>query len=111
MTNQATETAWADAGGTLTVAELIRVTTLTEAELVELVDYGALAPVAQGQTQLLFASEWVMPLRAAGKLRRDFDLDIFAVAILLEYLLRIDGLEGEVRSMRARMPQRQDTSE
>ena len=104
MTTQATEAAWTDAGGTVTVAELTRVTTLTESELVELVEYGALAPVTAGQTQLLFASEWVMPLRAAGKLRRDFDLDIFAVAILLEYLLRIDGLEGQLRSMRARIP-------
>jgi chaperone modulatory protein CbpM len=105
MTNQSTEVAWADAGGTVTVAELTRVTTLTEGELVELIDYGALEPLARGQAQLLFASTWVTPLRAAGKLRRDFDLDIFAVAILLEYLLRIDGLEGEMRAMRARMPQ------
>jgi chaperone modulatory protein CbpM len=105
MTSQSTEVAWTDAGGTVTVAELTRITTLTEGELVELIDYGALAPLGQGQTQLLFASAWVTPLRAAGKLRRDFDLDIFAVAILLEYLLRIDGLELEVRAMRARMPQ------
>jgi len=45
-----------------------------------------------------------MPLRQAARLRHDLDLDLFAVAILLGYLERIEGLEGELRSLRARRP-------
>lgn len=47
----------------------------------------------------------VMPLRTVCKLRLDFDLDVFTVAIVMGYLERIDALERQVHSLKAqRLP-------
>jgi chaperone modulatory protein CbpM len=46
----------------------------------------------------------VAPLRSAAKLRFDFDLDIFTVAIVLGNLNRIELLERQVQSLLALVP-------
>ena len=80
-------------------------------ELGELVGYSALVPIANGlveseinkQERWLFSARWLAPLRAVCKLRNDFDLDMFAVAMLLVNLQRIDELEEIVRTMQLEM--------
>ena len=101
---QSVEVAWLDARESVTLPELSRVCGLSEAELTELMEYGALAALDQAQPQWLFSSECVGPLRQAARLRRDFDLDLFAVAVLLDYLHRIDVLERQVKSLQAHLP-------
>jgi len=93
---------WLEPGERLALDELSRLCGLTRDELAELVEYGALVPVSAGETR--FAAEWVLPLRRAGRLRADFDLDLFTVGLLLGYLRRIDALEHELRALRAHMP-------
>lgn len=105
MVTRSTEIAWLDQRETITVTELSRVCALSADELGELVGYGVLTPVGQPPQETLFSAEWVMPLRQAARLRRDLDLDLYAVAILLGYLRRIDDLEGELHSLQARLPQ------
>lgn len=90
---------WLDAGNTVSLAELSRVCGLRTDELDELVEYGALMPATPVQADLLFSAGYITPLRTAGKLRRDFDLDLFAVAVLLDYLGRIESLEQQVRGL------------
>ena len=98
------EVDWLDARETVSMAELSRVCGLTEAELGELMEYGALAPLDRQPPERLFSSECIGPLRRAARLRRDFDLDLFAVALLLDYLHRIDALERQVKSLQAHVP-------
>ncbi|MDD5336099.1 MAG: hypothetical protein PHS32_20375 [Rhodoferax sp.] len=52
----------------------------------------------------VFSAEWVAPLRAAGKLRLEFDLDLFTVAILLGKFQRIELLERQLQQLRAQLP-------
>jgi chaperone modulatory protein CbpM len=104
MKAQVVEVTWLDARETVTVTELSRACGLSAAELDELVEYGALAPLQRDHAERAFSAEWIVPLRTAGKLRHDFDLDLFAVAILLGYLNRIEELEREVKSLRAHLP-------
>lgn len=104
MSAHRVEVAWLDARETVTLAELTRVCGMTEAELRELIEYGALAPVERAQPELRFSSECVAGLRQAGRLRRDFELDMFAVALLLDYLHRIDFLERQIKSLQAHLP-------
>lgn len=104
MAIQGTELAWLDERETVTVTELSRVCALSEAELDELVEYGALVPLRDEPQQLVFSAACVMPLRTAGKLRRDLDLDLFSVAVVLDYLRRIEGLESQLRSLEALLP-------
>lgn len=104
MVTRSNEIVWLDGRETVTVTQLCRTCALTAAEVDELVSYGVLAPLAPPPAEALFSAEWVMPLRQAARLRRDLDLDLFTVAILLGYLGRIDALESELRSLHARRP-------
>ena len=104
QSSERSEFAWLDRRATITVTELSHACTLSAAELDELIGYGALAPLQAAPHETLFSAEWVMPLRLAARLRRDLDLDLYAVAILLGFLERIDGLESELRSLKARAP-------
>ena len=95
--------AWLDGRETVTVTELSHACALSAAELDELVAYGALAPLHATPQETLFSAQWVMPMRTAARLRRDLELDLYSVAIMLGYLERIDGLESELRSLQARI--------
>lgn len=105
------EWVWLDARQSVSVAELSRVCAIGADELDELVEYGALAPLAQPAQpasvpqEAQFSADCVVPLRAACKLRIDYDLDLFTVALLMGYLNRIDGLERQLQSLRAELPQ------
>lgn len=99
------EMVWLDARQVLTLSELEEACAVRAAELQELVDDGVLQPVQRGELIGVFSAEYVMPLRKASRLRQDFDLDLFTVGLLLEYLLRIDALETKVHSLQARLGQ------
>jgi len=95
---------WLDAGESIDLNELARACEMSAAELAELIEYGALSPISENQTEPVFPAHYIAPLRTAGKLRRDYDLDLFTVALLMDYLRQIETLEGQLRSLQARRP-------
>lgn len=92
---------WLEAEETIAADELCRTCSISAHELGEMMGYGSIAPLRVGEPPL-FGADWVMPLREAARLRRDFDLDIFAMGLLAQHLHRIEALERELRAMRAR---------
>jgi chaperone modulatory protein CbpM len=104
MTSQMVEISWLDSRETVTITELCDVCGMSTGEIDELVEYGAIVPVEAAQTERIFSAEWVVPLRTAGRLRQDLELDLFTVSLLLGYLRRIEDLENELKSLRARLP-------
>ena len=74
---------------------------ISVAELQELMEYGALAPLAASDSEPMFATTYLQPLRTAGRLRRDYDLDLFVVVIVMDYLKRIETLESQLLSLQA----------
>lgn len=104
MSAPVVEVAWLDSRETVTRTELASVCDLSEAELSELMEYGALQALEGHGAIPIFSAECVPRLRRAGRLRRDFDLDLFAVALLVDYLSRIDELEQQLRRLRAHLP-------
>jgi chaperone modulatory protein CbpM len=96
------EVSWLDSRETVSIAELSRACGMGMDELAELVDYGALAPLGEDPEGSRFSAACIVQLRTVGKLRVDFDLDVFTVAVLMGYLDRIEELEREVRSLQAR---------
>jgi MerR HTH family regulatory protein len=86
---------------TIGIVELADACAMSREELEELIEYGALAPIASLRTEPVFALEWMQPLRAAGKLRRDYDLDLFVVVIVMDYLRHISALEARLQSLQA----------
>ena len=105
MTEDQTQWLWLDTRETVSLTELSHSCGMSEAELDELVEYCALVPVSPSTPELVFSAQWVTPLRNAYKLRVDFDLDMFTVAILLDNLTRIEVLERRVHSLEALLPQ------
>lgn len=104
-TEATTDWSWLDPQRRIDQAELAQMCTMSSAELDELVEYGALAPLAgetEGQRQ--YSASWVAPLREAARLRNHYDLDLFTVSLLLGYLQRIAHLEQQLRALQAHLP-------
>jgi chaperone modulatory protein CbpM len=114
MTQEQSQWRWLDTRETVTQAELSHCCGMSEAELNELVDYCALVPIPPPNPPVTeertYSAQWVVPLRNASKMRLDFDLDIFTVAILLGNLNRIEVLERQVHSLQALLPPQMRTS-
>lgn len=92
-----------DAVTEVSFAQMVVSSGLSEAELTELVRYGALVPSDPLAPSWTFESHWLMVARTASRLRRDFELDCHGVSVVLSFLDRIEALEAELRTLRARL--------
>ena len=90
-----------DERGEVSFAQLIEYSGLPEADLRELIDYGALSPLDPKAAPPSFSASALGLVRVAGRLRHDFELDANAISLLLSYVARIRALEEEVRALRA----------
>src|SRR5689334_5538000 len=77
--------------------EFARIAGVTPQELQDLIDYGLLA-ADDLRAEIAFA------LRAATRLRGDFDLDLFTTGMIAAFLSRIEDLEEKVRQLHAERP-------
>jgi hypothetical protein len=94
---------WLHAGTEVTLVELARVSGLAPDVLRELVEFGALAPVAQEGSEWCFSAECVVRVRTAARLKTDLELETSTLALVLNYLERIQRLESELRHLRAQL--------
>lgn len=94
---------WLDAREHVSLVELSECAGLSEAELRELVETGALAPADPHADEWEFSADCVVSLRAAARVCRDLELERAALALVLSYLERIHRLEEEVRDLNAQL--------
>ena len=104
MPTQQAEWKWLDDRDAVTLTELSQVSGFGPEEVDELVEYGALPPLPVERQERLFSAQCITQLRTASKLRLDFDLDLFTVAMVLGYLNQIETLQRQVRSLQAHLP-------
>jgi hypothetical protein len=104
MTSEPTDALWPDEQGRLRLPDLADLAGLTEAEVRELVDCGALTPAEGAPGQWIFGVRSITIARTARRLREDFELEPHGVALLLAYIDRIRDLEEELRHLQARLP-------
>jgi len=91
-----------DETGSLSIAQLVEQSGLTEADLQVLVECGALLPRDTSASQWTFSSRCVVTARTARRLRDDFALDdVHALAVVLRFHERVVALEQELRRLRA----------
>lgn len=88
----------------ISIAELAIISGLPECDLLELVDYGVLAPANPRESHWAFSVDCLSNVRAARRLRDDLELDVHAMALAIMLLDRIDELEARVCGLRARIP-------
>jgi hypothetical protein len=104
MTSEYAPAAWSGEGARLRFSELADLADLSEAELLELVDCGALTPDDGTPGQWVFGLTSLTVARTARRLREDFELEPHGAALLLVFVERIRRLEEELRDLRARLP-------
>jgi chaperone modulatory protein CbpM len=100
------DAAWLDARHECSIAELVRCSGLSEAELRELVDYGALVPNNPQGAEWIFSGDVVVTVQTAGRLRADLELEPQALALALTLIGRIRELEAQLGDLRAQLPRR-----
>ena len=117
MNRESMELVWLDDTHVVTLTELTVCSGMTEDDLLELIEYGVLAPLddlaagaaasgSSARPEWRFAGHCVTIVRTAQRLRTELDLDAHAVAVVLGYLDRIRELEAQVRELQARLPGR-----
>ncbi|MDH4479390.1 MAG: chaperone modulator CbpM [Rhodoferax sp.] len=85
----------------LSTAEVITLCELNEEEIAELIEYGALSSDMEVEENIFFSAQRVQHLKTASQHRRDYDLDLFAVVLLMGYLQEIADLKQQVINLQA----------
>ena len=88
-------------GGDVTLAEIVRASGLDEAQVVELVRYGAFVPRNPREQPMRFDARSLLVARRACRLAQELELDLQGISVALGLLERIDALEREVARLRA----------
>ena len=103
MTPPSDDAVYLDTVTEITWTQLVSASPLSEAELRELVRYGALVPRDPAASVWTFEAHCLTIVRTASRLRHDYELDTYAVSVLLGYVERIETLQAELRLLRARL--------
>ncbi|KPK35811.1 MAG: hypothetical protein AMJ66_00175 [Betaproteobacteria bacterium SG8_40] len=117
MKLEITDAEWLCERPEVSLEELVELSGLSPELLVELVEYGALAPTgtisaagAGSRTeaqpmQWRFASDCVIAVQTVSRLRDDFDLDANALSVAMMLVERIRGLEAQLQELQSHLPQ------
>ena len=84
-----------------TFSELAKVCELSDQEMQELIDYGAIKSDDSEEIECFFSAQKLTILQTACRQRRDYDLDLFSVVICVQYLERIADLRLQIESLQA----------
>ena len=95
------ESIWLDRSQVVSIHELVNVSGLSEDEVHELVDGGALVPINPDAGAWTFSADCVVTVRKASRLRDDLELDAHAMVLALTLLEQIRSLESELSQLRA----------
>jgi chaperone modulatory protein CbpM len=104
MRIELTEVLWLNEHHELSATQLAELSGLSEAQIHELVDYGAIAPIDPDAAQRSFDAQCIVVARTACRLRDDFELNTQGLALALTLLDRVHDLEVQLRDLRARLP-------
>jgi chaperone modulatory protein CbpM len=100
------EAAWLTEECEFSLTEVAEISGLTESELREFVEYGAIAPVDPAAAPWSFTGRSLITVRAACRLRADFELEPHGVALVVSLLDRIGELQSELARLQAQLPRR-----
>jgi hypothetical protein len=97
---------WVTASQQYSLAELVALSGLSEGELRELVEYGALRPANPEAASWIFSGQCLLSVRAAHRIRASFELEPHGLALVVSLLERIRELETRLGQLHAQQPRR-----
>ena len=103
MRVELTEVLWFE-DHAVTLDQLSELCALPLPLLEELIGAGAILPLEEHSASPRFGAQALSAARAARRLREDFELDFPGLVLALGLLDRVQDLERQVRSLRARLP-------
>jgi len=95
---------WVTESQEYSLAELVTLSGLPEAELRELVEYGALRPADPEAANWVFSGQCLLSVRAASRIRGSFELEPHGLALVVSLLERIRELEARLGQVYAQQP-------
>lgn len=104
MKIELTEVLWIDQYQELSLADLAKLSGLSEAELSELVDCDAIMPINTNSTEWIFDAGCLVAAKTACRLRNDFELDTQGLSVALTLINQIHHLEMQLHDLRAQLP-------
>ena len=104
MAAEQDDAVWVTESQQYSLAELVSLSGLSEIELRELVEYGALRPANPQGPSWVFSGQCLLSVRAAYRIRASFELEPHGLALVVSLLERIRGLEARLRDLHAQQP-------
>jgi chaperone modulatory protein CbpM len=104
--NVDTEVLWLDEHREVSLHELLELSGLREAELLDLVHSEVIPANVRRGTDYRFSARLITVARTACRLRDDFELDTRGLSVALRLLERVRALEDEIARLRAELPGR-----
>lgn len=98
------EVLWLDEHQVVSLTELVEISGLSEAELLELVQAGVIAARESTGPVYSFSARVVTVARTASRLRDELELDTAGLGVVLKLLERVRDLEEELARLRALLP-------
>jgi chaperone modulatory protein CbpM len=98
------EVLWLDEHRVVSLAELVDLSGLSEAELVELVQHEVIPLRSAPGQAWVFSARVITVARQACRLRDELELDMSGLSVALRLLERVRGLEEEIARLRALLP-------
>ena len=101
MNNYPIQHVKSDSSEYIALSKVIVLCGIAQSEANELMEYGAIKLHHSENNQGFLTTQHSITLQKACKLRQHFDLDLFTVAICVDYLEKIAQLQNELRQYQA----------
>lgn len=106
MAADSDDAVWVTESQQYSLAELVSLSGLPEAELRELVECGVLRPADPAAPSGIFSGQCLLSVRAAHRIRASFELEPHSLGLLVSLLERIRALETRLSELYAQHPHR-----
>ncbi len=81
------------------IHDVCSICNLTQDEVQELLEYEVISSLKNSEMEQHFSKPIILMLQSANQLRKDYDLDLFTIVLIMEFLHKIQDLENKIESL------------
>ena len=106
MQARSTEALWLVAHPPIALSDLADLSGLSQAELLMLTEYGVFSPADPAAANPSYPADCLVTARVAFRLRKDLELNLEGLALVLNLMQQMQALKTELVTLRAMHPAR-----